>query len=68
MRLRHALAAVLACARAGAPAAAATAHDHHGDGRRGGTVDVQLVGINDFHGNLEPPSGLVDGQAAGGIE
>jgi 5'-nucleotidase len=31
-------------------------------------VDVQLVGINDFHGNLEPPTGLVNGAAAGGIE
>jgi 5'-nucleotidase len=64
MRLRHALAAVLGCALVGAPPAPAQRDDHD----RGRTVDVQLVGINDFHGNLEPPSGLVDGQAAGGVE
>ncbi|GAA3771432.1 bifunctional metallophosphatase/5'-nucleotidase [Micromonospora maritima] len=34
-------------------------------------VDVQLLAINDFHGNLEPPSGssgLIDGKPAGGAE
>lgn len=34
-------------------------------------VDVQLLAINDFHGNLEPPSGssgTIDGKAAGGAE
>ena len=34
-------------------------------------VDVQLLAINDFHGNLEPPSGssgTIDGQPAGGAE
>jgi 5'-nucleotidase len=69
MRLRHAIAAALVGALACAPAA--SAKGHHGDRRahaHGGTVDVQLVGINDFHGNLEPPGGLVNGQAAGGIE
>jgi 5'-nucleotidase len=75
MRLRLALAAALACALAGAPAALAKDdHGHHGNrhhghhGHHGRTVAVQLVGINDFHGNLEPPGGLVNGQAAGGIE
>jgi 5'-nucleotidase len=68
MRLRQALAALIGCALVGAPPALAKQDGHHGDGRRGGMVDVQLVGINDFHGNLEPHSGLVDGQAAGGIE
>jgi 5'-nucleotidase len=65
MRLRHALAAVLVGALACAPAASAKRHHtrHHGS-----TVDVQVVGINDFHGNLEPPSGLVNGAPAGGIE
>jgi 5'-nucleotidase len=32
---------------------------------------VQLLAINDFHGNLEPPSGssgLIDGVPAGGVE
>lgn len=36
-----------------------------------GTVDVQLLSINDFHGNLEPPagsSGRVGTVNAGGIE
>ncbi|MEU8069396.1 MULTISPECIES: bifunctional metallophosphatase/5'-nucleotidase [unclassified Micromonospora] len=34
-------------------------------------VDVQLLALNDFHGNLEPPSGssgTIDGQPAGGAE
>ncbi|SBT52713.1 bifunctional metallophosphatase/5'-nucleotidase [Micromonospora narathiwatensis] len=34
-------------------------------------VDVKLLAINDFHGNLEPPtgsSGTIDGQPAGGAE
>lgn len=36
-----------------------------------GTVDVQLLGINDFHGNLHPPtgsSGRVGTVDAGGVE
>ncbi|MEO3776319.1 bifunctional metallophosphatase/5'-nucleotidase [Micromonospora sp. B11E3] len=34
-------------------------------------VDVKLLAINDFHGNLEPPSGssgTIAGQPAGGVE
>ncbi|GAA5133595.1 bifunctional metallophosphatase/5'-nucleotidase [Pseudonocardia adelaidensis] len=34
-------------------------------------VDVQLLALNDFHGNLEPPggsSGKIDGVDAGGVE
>ena len=61
MRLRHALVAVLGCALVGSPPALAQQDDR-------GAVAVRLVGINDFHGNLEPPPGLVDGQAAGGVE
>jgi 5'-nucleotidase len=37
----------------------------------GPTVAVQILALNDFHGNLEPPSGpdgLVDGVPAGGVE
>jgi 5'-nucleotidase len=70
MRLRHAFVAALVCALAGAPTALAKDHHgHHGHHQHHAkTVDVQVVGINDFHGNLEPPSGLVNGQAAGGIE
>jgi 5'-nucleotidase len=64
MRLRHAFVAALVVVLASAPAASAKRHHHH----HGGTVDVQVVGVNDFHGNLEPPSGLVNGQAAGGVE
>src|SRR5258708_3842935 len=36
-----------------------------------GTVAVQLLAINDFHGNLEPPdgaSGRIGGVPAGGAE
>src|SRR4029078_161014 len=32
------------------------------------TVDVQILGFNDFHGQLDQPTGNVGGQAAGGIE
>ncbi|MFE9954988.1 bifunctional metallophosphatase/5'-nucleotidase [Micromonospora sp. NPDC005299] len=34
-------------------------------------IDVKLLAINDFHGNLEPPtgsSGTIDGKTAGGAE
>src|ERR1700754_504149 len=34
-------------------------------------VEVQLLALNDFHGNLEPPSGSsgqIDGVPAGGVE
>lgn len=34
-------------------------------------VDVKLLALNDFHGNLEPPggsSGVIAGQPAGGVE
>jgi 5'-nucleotidase len=40
-------------------------------GKQAATVNVQLLAINDFHGNLEPPtgsSGLVGTTAAGGAE
>lgn len=39
--------------------------------RPSGTVDVQILALNDFHGNLLPPagsSGLVSGVPAGGVE
>ena len=42
-----------------------------GDGGPPGSVDVQLLAINDFHGNLEPPtgsSGVVLGTPAGGVD
>ena len=30
------------------------------------TTDIQLLGVNDFHGNLEPPSTKVGGRTVGG--
>ncbi len=33
-----------------------------------GTVDVQILAVNDFHGNLEPPGGSIAGTPAGGVE
>jgi 5'-nucleotidase len=36
-----------------------------------GPVEIQLLAFNDFHGNLQPPSGssgLIDGVTAGGME
>jgi 5'-nucleotidase len=42
-----------------------------GNGGPPGDVDVQLLAINDFHGNLEPPtgsSGVVLGTPAGGVD
>src|SRR5512134_1506337 len=32
------------------------------------TVDVQILALNDFHGNLEPPGGTFFGAPAGGAE
>lgn len=40
-------------------------------GSGGAPVEVQLLALNDFHGNLEPPSGssgTIDGVPAGGVE
>lgn len=34
----------------------------------GQLVDVQLLALNDFHGNLEPPGGTIEGAPAGGAE
>jgi 5'-nucleotidase len=59
------LAALIACAAA-APASARP--DNSSDAR---TIDVQLLAVNDFHGNLQPPSGssgLIQGVPAGGME
>ena len=42
-----------------------------GDGATEPPVSVQLLALNDFHGNLEPPggsSGAIDGVPAGGVE
>ncbi|KUL49127.1 5'-nucleotidase [Streptomyces sp. NRRL F-4489] len=43
----------LTATAAAAPAGADSARAH----RPAGTVDVQLLSFNDFHGNLEPPQG-----------
>ena len=55
---------ILVVAALGGPWCAADAASN-----RPATIDVQLLAINDFHGNLEPPggsSGLIDGVLAGG--
>jgi 5'-nucleotidase len=73
-RILLALLAVLALAAA--PAQAHRQPSHHGHGHHGHghhptppkpprTVDLQVLGVNDLHGNLEPT--LVSGQAAGGV-
>ena len=56
-------AALLAALLAPVPSAASRGHDHHPPSR---TVDVQVLAINDFHGNLEPPGGTFFGAPAGG--
>jgi 5'-nucleotidase len=58
-----ALVGLAVAAAAGAPAAAAAPGDP--------PVSVRLLALNDFHGNLEPPSGssgMITGQPAGGVE
>lgn len=50
-------------------AVAATPSQAHRPGPK--PVDVKLLALNDFHGNLEPPSGssgTIAGQSAGGAE
>jgi 5'-nucleotidase len=49
-------------------AAAALAALPWGTAQAADTVDVQILGFNDFHGQLDQPTGNVGGQAAGGIE
>jgi 5'-nucleotidase len=47
------------------------AGDGDGSGQRPPPVKVQILGLNDFHGNLEPPAGsggLIEGTPAGGAE
>ncbi|MGK5498751.1 bifunctional metallophosphatase/5'-nucleotidase [Streptomyces sp. URMC 125] len=61
-RLTAAAAGLLAVGALGAATPAATAHGEHGGhddrGRHHGrTVDLQVLALNDFHGNLEPPTG-----------
>ena len=76
VRLRRTLVAALAATLAAGFALAAPAGAHHGSDP---TIDVQLLAINDLHGNLDPPAGssgtittLVNGQRvqvpAGGVE
>ena len=55
-----ALVGLAVAAAAGTPAAAP---------RRGSAVAVRLLALNDFHGNLEPPSGssgMISDRPAGG--
>ena len=39
-----------------------------GNGAAADTVNVQILGFNDFHGQLDQPTGTIGGQLAGGIE
>jgi 5'-nucleotidase len=59
-RIAVALAVALGTLAASVPVAAAAP--------RGEPVEVQLLALNDFHGNLEPPAGPVAGVDAGGVE
>ena len=52
-----ALAAVAIAAAAGAPTAPAALEADRHDPKWGKLVEVQILGFNDFHGNLEPPTG-----------
>ncbi|MFI6944236.1 bifunctional metallophosphatase/5'-nucleotidase [Streptomyces sp. NPDC050418] len=59
---RRLIAGVTAVAAAATVAAALPAGAQSSDGKgpgggKKGTVDVQLLSFNDFHGNLEPPAG-----------
>jgi 5'-nucleotidase len=66
-------AVALTCAPAFAHDGDRGRHDHH-RGHRDRTTHVQLLAINDFHGNLEPPGGTFapapgqPGVPVGGIE
>jgi 5'-nucleotidase len=63
------LIAALAALAVAAPAA--SAHGHHGHKHKQKSVDVKLLALNDFHGNLAPPtgsSGVINGVPAGGVE
>ncbi|MEV0327517.1 bifunctional metallophosphatase/5'-nucleotidase [Micromonospora echinospora] len=68
MRRRTAL-GLAALTAAALSAVAATPTQAHPVGPK--PVDVKLLALNDFHGNLEPPSGssgTIAGQTAGGAE
>src|SRR3712207_2952378 len=72
MELRRALVGVAALAAVtvglSGPGEAATSPP---DPRHGPTVEIQILAINDFHGNIEPPSGSsgrVGTVTAGGAE
>jgi 5'-nucleotidase len=56
------VAIVLASGAAPSPADAGADHGYRRD------IDVQMLALNDFHGALEPPSGLFLGVPAGGAE
>ena len=56
--------ALVACGRPGLPGGGGGGHDAP-------PVEVQILGLNDFHGNLAPPagsSGRIEGIDAGGAE
>jgi 5'-nucleotidase len=68
--LLAALVAVLVALSLALPAGARPAEPGHRPPRphHPRTVDVQVLGLNDFHGALQPPSGTFFGAPAGGAE
>ena len=59
------------CIRSGAARAAGASGTNRGAAQQARAVTVQLLAINDFHGNLEPPAGadgMVNQIPAGGAE
>jgi len=59
---------VLAAAAFGLAVASLADAKPPGNVGRAGGVDIQILAVNDFHGNLQAPSGRVGGIDAGGAE
>ncbi|MDQ3178080.1 MAG: bifunctional metallophosphatase/5'-nucleotidase, partial [Actinomycetota bacterium] len=69
MRIKKTLLGLVAIVVVVAAVAGLTARD--ADGVKLDTVNVQLLGFNDYHGNLEPPAGgggRIGSVDAGGVE
>lgn len=67
-RTQRLLATVLGVALLSLPAVAGARPDNPKAAEKAQTTEVQLLAINDFHGNLEPPFLRVDGTFIGGAE
>jgi 5'-nucleotidase len=69
--VRAVVVAVVAVVTTAAPASGAPAEVQRVAPAPGPTVPVQVLALNDFHGNLEPPAGpegIIEGVPAGGVE